>query len=447
MNITTADFISLDLPALLTATFASLSCALLGNFLLLRRLSLMGDAISHSVLPGIVIAFLVTGSRLALPVFIGAAIAGVVSVVAVELVHRLGRLDTGASMGVVFSIFFATGVLLIEQAAARSVDLDAECLLHGQLETIFWYPPGTLREFFSLSTLDLIPGELLTSLSVFVLSSLFVGLLYKELALAAFDPGLATALGFRAPLLHMLTMIFLAASVVASFEAVGSILVIAMIICPPACARMFTDRLSRQIFLSLLFAVLCSAGGYLLGAFGPYLFGSSHSLNAAGMMATVAGVLLLASALCAPAYGYIPRSIRRFKLQLQVLEEDILSKLFRDEETLEVASGVPAGFAAATAPEWIKRRVFKRLRGKEEISGYPPRLLPAGRDRARSLVRSHRLWESYLVTQGGIAPEHVHESAEQFEHFTASELRERLAQSAREPAQDPHGRKIPSEKP
>src|SRR5690606_25426099 len=139
MGTTLHNLVSLDFPAALTAAFAAMACALLGNFLLLRRLSLMGDSISHSVLPGIVLAFLFTGSRLTWPVFLGAAIAGICSVFLVELVHRLGRLETGAAMGVVFSIFFAAGVLLIEQAAARNIDLDADCLLHGQLETIFWY--------------------------------------------------------------------------------------------------------------------------------------------------------------------------------------------------------------------------------------------------------------------------------------------------------------------
>ena len=130
--------IGLDLFPLLAGTLASVGCGLLGNFLVLRRLSLMGDAISHSVLPGLVIAFLIASSRSPLVMFLGAAIAGVATVVLVELVKKLGRVEPGAAMGVVFSILFAAGVLLIEQAAADLVDLDAECVLHGQLELLWW---------------------------------------------------------------------------------------------------------------------------------------------------------------------------------------------------------------------------------------------------------------------------------------------------------------------
>ena len=181
MTDTIYQLLSLDLPPFLSAVFAAASCSLLGNFLVLRRVSLMGDAISHAVLPGIVIAFLVSGSRSSLPIFIGAALAGVLTTLLVELVRRLGRMEAGAAMGVVFSLLFALGVLLIEQAAARNIDLDADCLLHGQLESIFWYPPETWAQFLSLSTIALLPSEVITSICVFALCVLFVLALYKEL--------------------------------------------------------------------------------------------------------------------------------------------------------------------------------------------------------------------------------------------------------------------------
>ncbi|MCB0320226.1 MAG: metal ABC transporter permease, partial [Bdellovibrionales bacterium] len=137
-------FLSIDFPPLIATTAAAIACASLGNYLILRKLSLMGDAISHSVLPGIVLAFLLSSSRDILPIFLGAALAGTLSAITIEAVRRYGRVESGTSMGVVFSIFFALGVLLMELAAARNVDLDADCLLHGQLEGIFWYPPETI---------------------------------------------------------------------------------------------------------------------------------------------------------------------------------------------------------------------------------------------------------------------------------------------------------------
>ncbi len=130
MNTTWSQFLSLDLPGLLTALCAALSCAILGSILVVRRMSLLGDALSHAVLPGIVLAFLLTQSRATTPVLIGAAVSGVLCALCIDLLRRFGRIESGAAMGVVFSIFFALGVLLIEQAAARQVDLDADFIEH-----------------------------------------------------------------------------------------------------------------------------------------------------------------------------------------------------------------------------------------------------------------------------------------------------------------------------
>src|SRR4051812_22117411 len=140
-GVTAQEFLQIDLPALTAAVLACISCALVGNFLVLRRQSLLGDAISHAILPGIVAGFLVTGSRAGLPVILGALAAAVVAGVLIEAVRRLGRLDSGAAMGVVFTVMFAGGVVLIEQGAARAVDLDADCVLYGQLEAILWLAP------------------------------------------------------------------------------------------------------------------------------------------------------------------------------------------------------------------------------------------------------------------------------------------------------------------
>ena len=209
--------IGLDLFPMLAGTLAAVGCGLLGNFLLLRRLSLMGDAISHSVLPGLVIAFLIVSTRSPLVMFLGAAIAGVATVVLVELVKKLGRVEPGAAMGVVFSILFALGVLLIERAAVRHVDLDADCVLHGQLETLAWYgAPDTLAGLLQWSTIEAVPRQVVTLAVMVVLAFAFVGSLFKELRIAAFDPALATTQGFNATLMHYLLMVLVAAATAVS---------------------------------------------------------------------------------------------------------------------------------------------------------------------------------------------------------------------------------------
>lgn len=300
-------FVSQDLPAMLTGTFAVLACGVLGNFLLLRRLALLGDAISHSVLPGLVGGFLLAGSRGRLPMFAGAAGAGLAAVVLVELVRRLARLESGAAMGVVFTVFFALGVVLIERAHARGVDLDPDCVLHGMLEAVFWFPPRQWDQLLSPATLALVPRELWTTGAVAGIAALFVTLFFKELRVATFDPELATALGFNARTLHLVLMLLVAAAVVAAFEAVGAILVVAMLVCPPAIARLLTDRLAAQVWMSALVSVVIGVGGYALAGWVMPRILNGPDLNAAGMMATLAGVLLLAALLFSPRYGWLTR--------------------------------------------------------------------------------------------------------------------------------------------
>ena len=248
----------------------------------------MGDAISHAVLPGIVLGFLVAGTRATWPIFLGALATAVVTAVAIDLVRRFGRLDSGTAMGVVFSIMFAAGVVLMEQAAAHSVDLDAECVLYGQLEDILWLAPQSWSSLLEPAVWADLPREVITLAVVTADSAQSVALFYKELSL----------------------MVLVGAVAVAAFEAVGSILVIAMFICPAAAARMFTDRLITQIGLSLLLAAIAAIGGYIAAAWAPFWLGSDHSLGASGMVAVATGVILAAAVLFAPRHGVLLRRRR-----------------------------------------------------------------------------------------------------------------------------------------
>lgn len=304
-------FLRLDLPQMLAALFATLACGLLGNFLVLRRQSLMGDAISHAVLPGIVVAFLVAGSRATWPIFVGAAVAALLAAILIDLVVRYGRMDAGTAMAVVFSIFFAGGVVLMEQAAASNVDLDAECVLYGQLEDIIWLAPKSIASLADPAVWRDLPREVATLAATLVISALAVWAFWKELKLASFDPALATALGYPAAWINLGLMVLVGAVAVAAFEAVGSILVIAMFICPAAAARLLTDRLATQVGWSLVFAAVSAIGGYVLAGFGPFWIGLENSVAASGMIAVVSGFILALSVLAAPRHGLLARAARR----------------------------------------------------------------------------------------------------------------------------------------
>lgn len=440
------EFISLDLPPILTALFSSLSCALIGNYLVLRRQSLMGDAISHAVLPGIVLAFLISGTRSSFAVFIGASIAGICSALLIEVIRKIGQVETGASMGVVFSIFFALGVLLMEQAAANNIDLDADCLLHGQLETIFWLPPENIFEIIRLSTLSQLPNEVFVSLAVFVFISIFIILFYKELKLFSFDEALAKTLGFNPSVLYYVFISLTAFSVVAAFKAVGSILVIAMIICPATTARLFTDKLKTQIFLSMLFTIIATIAGYVCGAFMPIWFGFENSINTAGMISVISGLLLLMSVFLAPRYGILAQKISRHRLQLQVIREDILGLIYRVEETKK---GITKDEIVKTLRKFSSDYFIKNAYNSLLKNGFISErnntviLTETGNVGAVPLLRKHRLWETYLVNRVGLNPDHVHNTAEALEHYTDQELTEKLQERVKNPETDPHGKKIP----
>ncbi len=437
--------LSIDLPPLMAALFASLACAILGNFLVLRRTSLMGDAIAHAVLPGIVLGFLFTHSRATLPIFIGAALAGILTVILVEGIKRLGKIEAGASMGVVFSIMFALGVLLMEQASARSVDLDADCLLYGQIETIFWYPPKHWGDFFSLDTLFLLPNEVVVTAITLAFIIVFVFVLFKELTISSFDPLLSTSLGFSASLLNYLLMIALALAVVASFKVVGSILVIAMIICPAAIARLLTDRLDTQIFISVIATVFSVLLGYFVGASGVPFLGINGSINIAGSIVTILGLTVATSVIFAPRYGILGKKTREIKLSIDIIGEDILGYIFKNGEDTEqysltkskVRTLVKGGFLSLVSEKILK------IKGLVEQINDTLTLTPLGISSAKEIVRAHRLWEGYLVDTAGVKPDHVHDRAMELEHFTSESMAQELAKQQNEPNVDPHGKKIP----
>lgn len=408
---------ALDLFPLAAGVLAAVTCGLLGNFLVLRKQSLMGDAISHAVLPGLVIAFLVATSRNPMFMFLGAAVAGVVTVVLVEVVKKLGRVEPGAAMGVVFSVLFALGVLLIEKAAARHVDLDADCVLYGQLETLVWFDaPATFSQLLSWATIEAMPRQVSMLLVMCMLSMVFVAVFFKELRIAAFDPGLATTQGIHAGVMHYALMLFVAAATVASFEAVGSILVIAMLVCPAATARLLTDRLGSQIICSLVMAVLAGVLGYLAATAVPAWF-NADSVNAAGSMTLVAGALLMTAAIFSPSHGLLVRAWRQWRLARISAIDDLVAGLLRLREAGQASAAIselkrlPGGMPVAKA---VRIAVRQQLVQRADSS---VALTEAGLQRGKELLRKHRLWEVYLVTDAGFRADHVHDAAERLEHL------------------------------
>jgi manganese/zinc/iron transport system permease protein len=295
-----AEFVQLSLVPILIGTLASIACALLGNFLVLRRQSLIGDAVSHVALPGIVLAFLITGTVAAWPMLIGAAAMAIIAVLLIELIRRIGRIEPGAAMGVVFTSLFAAGVLLLEQSDASSVHLDVEHALYGNLESLIWISADGWRSLADPAALAELPPQLPRLAVVLLAVLLFLTLFWKELVIGTFDAAFARSIGARPTLVSLTLIIMVAVAAVAAFDAVGSIIVIAMFICPPATARLFTDRLAPQLAYSTGFAALSAIGGYVLAGYGPLWVGASSSVSAAGMIAALSGLLLAIGCIIGP---------------------------------------------------------------------------------------------------------------------------------------------------
>ncbi|HNQ21502.1 MAG TPA: metal ABC transporter permease [Phycisphaerae bacterium] len=430
----------LDTGIVLVGALSAVACALLGNFLVLKRISMMGDALSHAVLPGLAIAFLLTGSRGSLTMFIGAAVAGVLTAAISQWVSELGQVEESASLGVVFTALFALGLILIVRGA-DAVDLDPGCVLYGSLELV-------PLESWNVAGFPL-PRAAAPLAVACVLNLGFLLLFYKELKVSTFDPALAKTLGIPARLLHYVLMTLIAVTTVAAFESVGSILVIAMLIVPPATAHLLTDRLPVMLLLSVVLAMAAAVLGHVAAITVPTWFGYADT-STAGMMAVVAGLLFGLAVLAAPRYGLARRVAQQFAVTLRIAREDALGLLYRIEET-------QAGVSAAAVPRLLREALggssllnhwaLRSLRRAGHITRADAeyRLTDAGRATARTLIRAHRLWESYLTKHLALRPDQVHAPAHRIEHFTTGAMREALAGDVEPATQDPHGRSIPDE--
>ena len=295
-----ADFVPFSLVPMLIGCLAAVACAVPGNFLVLRRQALIGDAISHVVLPGIVLAFLVTGTISAWPMLIGAGAAALFAVAMIEGIRRFGKIEPGAAMGVTFTTLFAAGVLLLEQSDTSGVHLDVEHALYGNLESLIWLDATGWTSLLDPVALAGLPPELtriaLVALVVIALTALF----WRPLAVSTFDEGFAGTIGLPVRAIGLGLVIASAIAAVAAFDAVGSIIVIAMFLCPPAAARMMTNRLSAQVLWSVGFALLSAILGFVLAGYGPLWLGFENAVSAAGMIGTVSGLILAAAAVFGP---------------------------------------------------------------------------------------------------------------------------------------------------
>ena len=296
-----AEFVPFTLVPLLIGCLAAVACALPGNFLVLRRQALIGDAISHVVLPGIVVAFLVTGTITSWPMLIGSAMAAIVAVALIEVIRRFGRIEPGAAMGGTVTAMVAAGVLLLEPSDTSGVHLDVAHALVGHLESLIWLDATGWASLADPAALAGLPPELFRIGAVTIAMVLGLVLFWRPLAISTFDESFAGTLGLPIRTIGLGLVISAAIAAVAAFDAVGSIIVIAMFLCPPAAARLMTNRLAAQVLWSVAFALASAIIGFVLAGYGPLWIGGENAVSAAGMIGTISGLILALAALFGPA--------------------------------------------------------------------------------------------------------------------------------------------------
>ena len=309
------------------------ACGLIGNYLILRRMALVGDAISHSVLPGMAIAFLLADSLSTLPMFLGALGAGIVTTVLIELIHKKTRVKQDSAIGITFSTLFAIGVIIISVGLSDSVHLDTECVLYGEIAFVPLDLVQTKLGSDALSVVEKIPGlnsemfldgDLLTLAPPSVIrmavvagiTLLLIVLFYKELLVTSFDSGLSSSLGINSTVVHYALMGMLSVIIVSAFEAVGAILVIAMLILPGATASLLAHRLPLMFGITVVHALLSAVGGIHLATW--------LDCSPAGAMVVAGSAVFALAWVFSPSEGLLRRWLGR---ELDELDEEELERL------------------------------------------------------------------------------------------------------------------------
>lgn len=312
---------SASLEIQLIAAVVAAACALPGVFLVLRSMAMLADAISHTVLLGIVLAFFLVQDLQSPWLLLGAAAMGVLTVSLVELLHRTQLVKQDAAIGLAFPALFSLAVILISRFA-RGVHLDVDMVLLGELA----FAPFDRQLLFGLD----LPHALVTMGAILLLNLGFIVLFYKELKLSTFDAGLAATLGFAPALLHYGLMTLVSVTAVGAFDAVGAVLVVAFMVTPAAAAYLLTDDLRKMLALSVVIGIAGAIGGYWLAR--------GLNANIAGSMATVTGLIFVAVFLLAPQRGLVAAAMRRRRQRLDFAQAMLAIHLLHHEGRPDAAA-------------------------------------------------------------------------------------------------------------
>ena len=404
--------------AMIASVMVGISCGLLGVFIVLRNMALIGDALSHAILPGIVLAFLIFGTYHLSGFFIGAVFAGLVAAVAITWIQQNLPTKNDAAIGIIFTVMFALGVIGISILSRREgVHLDLNDFLFGNV--------------LGVSTEDLYLNFLIVL--VVIASMVFF---YRYFYLSSFQESFAKALGINTSLIHYYLMLMLSFTVVASLQTVGVILVVAMLVSPASTAILWSDNLRKILILSAIIGMLSAILGLTAAVF--------FEIPPGPTMAVVAFIFYLVSSLFAPEKGVLANYLKQSKYKKRVIREDLIKYLCKNAhkgalsaETISDDIGLPANGT---------QRFLRKMKRDGDLKNPEPGqwiCTSSGLKKGIQLVRAHRLWESWLVANTGLNEDQIHNDAELYEHLLDRETIDYIDASLGFPDRDPHGEHIP----
>ncbi len=409
------------------AIIIALSSALLGNILVLQKDSMLADALSHSVLPGIALAFFLTQSRTSVAMVIGAIVMALLTSCISNYLSETLRLERNSALGVVFTGFFALGIILITNGA-RAVDLDPNCVLFGAIEL-------TPLHTISFGSMHL-PKAALSNGIVLLVNFAFTAIFFKQFNIITFNPSFAKVSGIRVTCLKYVHILLVAITCVIAFESVGSIMIIAFLVIPPAIAWLFARSLKQMLVYSSLIAVCAVMISELLQ--GMFI---DRGLPFVGIISAVLGVLFT-TALLFSSHGVLFRIVRDVLANVKTIQEDMLKVLLKGKVTKEEM----VHFARRGSKQHDKK--FWSMRMSRLWSMLSLRLLERsqfivieegmvcidakGMQKAKELSKKHRLWEEFLYAKGKFSSFQVHRSAEIFEHIQEQEITTELDKETEE---------------
>ncbi len=401
--------------ALIASTLVGLMCGVLGSFIVLRNMSLIGDALAHAILPGVVLAFVVVGYS-ALGFFTGSVLAGLLAAAGITWIQQNVKTKNDAAIGIVFTAMFSLGVMGISWISKNEgVHLDLKDFLFGNV--------------LGVANQDL---YLTAGVTAYVLISIVV--FYRYLFVTTFQPVVAETMGISVKMIHYFLMLLLSFAVVASLQTVGVILVVAMLITPASTALLLSNRLKVVLILSAFLGLISAFLGLLAAIWLETTPGPA--------MAVVATILYLLAVFFAPQKGLIFKLLHKKRLRRRIHQEDILKQSFRLQE-----EGADLSETALLDRLGIRKRLIKKgvalLRRRQFIERDRLALTAKGTEEAQRLVRAHRLWETYLADKIGLDAEKVHDEAERYEHLLPEHLLDEVDESLGYPTLDPHGEPIP----